>query len=708
MKKILLGLVGLCALHTNVFAQWWESMGPSGGNVLSYVALNDYTVVGTSCGVYRVSPNDGAFYPHSQGMPAGNIQSMIEDDGVLIASIANKGLYRSVDGGVTWTLSRSGAYQQQGTFGSQNLLRLNDMTVARNTNGDSLYFSSDEGETWSSQYIPINMFNKVMSAGGNLYAYSNALGDGPSVYRSADLGQSWQAVNEGLAVGTFPGDFYTLGETLYLLAGHVYASTDNGLSWTQMTTELFSADFNPSWTLLHEGRFYAQNAGNNNVNITSWMPGEVGWQVYSEIPTQGNFYTFYTVGNVACFSRAENQYRKTSDAWEIFQIYGLNAAVINGIFAADNECFSTTNVEVRRISDTESVWSQNNPPNIPDNGSVLSSIVRVGDNLLLGRSSGILQIMRSADDGATWTAADLYNIAANARFLVSGERVFVYGSLGGEPFVFEANQLGEQVADLGSPFGWSDDQRLPDLVEHEGSLYALPTTATADFAQILKWNLDGGTFWLGNNTTINGEWFGARCITSWQGSLYLGMSDSGDWEGGVLRTDDTGFTWTSVSTGIEDVEVYRFLPSGDSLFAATDAGVYVLTSGSSTWESLTGNLPVSHVIDLARTDWYLYAQLLNGGVWRLSLTDEVSVSDVQIPKPTPVAYPNPSSGELYLRGLELGTYTIAWRDVHGRIIESEHVTDITQPLRTAELASGAYLLEVRRDGFRHTFKVLVN
>ena len=637
MKKILLGLAGLCAFHSGSFAQWWESMGPAGGNILSYVALDDYTLVGTTCGVYRVSSNDWAFYPHSQGMPAGNINSIIEDDGVLIASVVNKGLYRSVDEGVTWTLSRAGWYQQQSTFGSQNLLRLGDLTVARNNgNGDSLYFSSDEGETWQAQHIPINIVNKVMSAGGNLYAFSNALGDGPSVYRSADLGQTWQSVNQGLAVGTYPGDIYEIGETLYLLADHIYSSTDNGLTWTLVSTELFSANYFPSWILLHEGRFYAQNAGNDNVNIASWMPGEAGWQVYSEVPTQGNFYTFYTVGNTPFFSRAENQYRKTSENWEVFAVYGLNAQPLNHIFAAGDECLSTTNIEVRRISDTESVWAQNNPANIPDNGSNLASIARVGNNMLLGRSSGILQIMHSADDGATWTAADLYNIAATARFLVSGERVFVYGSLGGEPFVFEANQLGEQVADMGSPFGWSFDQRLPDLVEHEGSLYALPTTATADFAQILKWNLDGGTFWLENNTTINGEWFGARCITSWQGSLYLGMTDSGDWEGGVLRTDDTGFTWTSVSTGIEDVEVYRFLPSGDSLFAATDAGVYVLTSGSSTWESISGNLPVDHVIELARTDWYLYAQLFNGGVWRLSLTDEVGVSDVQNPKPTPV------------------------------------------------------------------------
>ena len=63
---------------------------------------------------------------------------------------------------------------------------------------------------------------------------------------------------------------------------------------------------------------------------------------------------------------------------------------------------------------------------------------------------------------------------------------------------------------------------------------------------------------------------------------------------------------------------------------------------------------------------------------------------------------------MYLRGLDMGTYAIAWRDVHGRIIQSERVTDITQPLRTSGLASGAYLLEVRNEGFRHTFKVFVN
>jgi hypothetical protein len=125
--------------------------------------LNDQTLVGSACWIYRTTNGGANFYDHSQGIPSGKIISTVNDDGVLIACIESKGLYRSTDLGVTWTLSRPGTYLRQDGFGQQNLLLLNGMCVARNYgSGDTLYFSNDNGLSWQLQTFDNPLFNNMM------------------------------------------------------------------------------------------------------------------------------------------------------------------------------------------------------------------------------------------------------------------------------------------------------------------------------------------------------------------------------------------------------------------------------------------------------------------------------------------------------------------------------------------------------------------
>jgi photosystem II stability/assembly factor-like uncharacterized protein len=709
----LLGAFLLLANYSS--AQWWQSMGPAGGSILSHVELANHTLVGTSCGIYRTSDNGDTFYEHSQGIPSGDIISMIEDDGVIIACIRNKGLYRSTDGGVTWSLSRAGNYLRQDTFAEQDLLRLDGMTVARNYGtGDSLYFTSDEGLTWTVRHINNSLFNNVISAGGHLFTYSLSLGAEAGVYRSSDMGQSWQFSQEGLDGGTYPANIYEINGTLYLLDDHVYSSTNEGVSWTQETSQLLpglgGVSNSPVWSILHDGRFYCQNGGNFNVQVASWAPGEAGWQAISEIPTAGNTQTFYSTGSTVCLSRIEGQFRKAPTAWETYQPFGINGTAINGLFASGNSCLTTTDSQIRQIDDQESVWSLNNPASLPDN-LALNAIVKSGNNLLLGRQNtfGALDIMRSIDDGVTWAqASSTFNLAPESRFFEGENELYVFGELGGTPYVIGLDQSGVITTDYASPFGWTFDDYTADLTENDDNLYALTTGINQAFSKILRWELEGGTFWNTAVTQIDGMFFGARCLTTWQGKLYLGLSDTDDWDGGVRWSEDGGVTWTTVNDGIEGVEVNRFLASGDSLFAATKSGVYVLASGTTMWEEISGNLPVADIIDLSRSDWYLYARLENGGAWRLSLSDEVNIAENPSVNDGARSFPNPTNGTVYISGLAPGTYHVKWYDAMGKFLRSEAITRVNQPLDVSEFAPGNYVVHIESSDYRHSIKVTVN
>lgn len=697
-------------------AQWWQTNGPAGGSIYSHLSINGETLLGTSCGIYRTSDGGTTFYEHSIGMPAGNVMSMIEDDGVLIACVMSRGLYRSDDGGIHWELSRAGNYLRQDGFGQQKLLRVGDKTVARNySSEDSLYYTSDEGLTWEALAINNSLFNNLMSAGGNLYTYSNTLGSEVGLYRSTDFGQTWQFSNEGIPADSYPAEIYEVNGILYLLSDFIYSSIDNGLTWSQNSTVALpslSGDYNyfPEWTLLHEGRFYCQNGGNFNVQVATWMPGEPGWQIIPEIPTIGNAFTFYVIGNTPCLSRLENQFRRGINTWETFQPWNINTTQINGLFGSGVECISTSaQDDIRSIDDTESNWQLQNPMNISDEYIDLYSIVRTGENILMGVTNafGVLDVYYSANNGSTWINSAIFDITPDSRFLANPNGAYIYGGLAGEPHVYGVDQTGAQSFDYGSPYGYTFDDKTVDLVMHDGDLYALTTNDDIQFSKILVWDLEGGTYWTIAADKIDNLFFGARCLASWQGDLYLGLGATGDWNGGVLQSADNGETWTSADSGIEGIEVNRFLTAGDSLFAATNRGVYLKTSDAASWENLSGNLPVGDIAELARTNWYLYARLANGGVWRLSLSDEVGISAWETITNQVVTYPNPCHDELFLKGLQDEQYLSVWFDSQGKIAKQEILSYNSQSLNTSDLAPGQYMLQLQKKGHQYSFIIVV-
>ena len=101
-----------------------------------------------------------------------------------------------------------------------------------------------------------------------------------------------------------------------------------------------------------------------------------------------------------------------------------------------------------------------------------------------------------------------------------------------------------------------------------------------------------------------GKWMSRVVASAYKlGTVYLtqnGKRDD-DFTPYVWKSTDYGKTWTSIATGVPvgPVNVIREDPvRADILYVGTDMGVYVTTDGGKTWMALGANLPTAYVHDL--------------------------------------------------------------------------------------------------------------
>ncbi|MFZ4380418.1 MAG: WD40/YVTN/BNR-like repeat-containing protein [Sandarakinorhabdus sp.] len=544
----------------------------------------------------------------------------------------DRGVYRTRDGGKTWNK----VLFVNDTLGAADLeFQADDprvlyaamwhgirrpWTITSGSADGGLYKSADGGETWSKLGggLPTGLFGRAnlgvsAAAPNRLYALIEAK-PGMGLYHSDDFGKSWKLVNSEERLTTRPFYYSTLGvdpnnaDVVFVGNEGWFRSVDGGKRFTVQNTP--HGDNHDVWINPKNSMIMVQsNDGGANVSLD----GGKSWSGQANQPTA-------------------EMYQVTVDNQFPYRIYGAqqdNTTVIipsqalgDGLaFRAGPGC--ETGPSIPKIDDPMIVWggckgqfsrldlrtNQNegqywigseslygsHPKNLRFRFQRVASmdVSPVEPNTIY---YGSQYVHRSRDGGVNWEVISP-DLTANPpeRQLASGD-----------PITIDAT--GEEV--YSTVYAISESKVKP------GVIWAGSNDGLIHVTQ------DGGKSW--KNITPKGLPPGGRVQNIEPGVRDAGTAYVaiyryllGDFAPYLYRTDDYGQTWTKLTDGRngiaadEPTRVVREDPERPGLlYAGTEFGIYVSFDRGAQWQSFQNDLPATPVTDirLAHGDLVLSTQ----------------------------------------------------------------------------------------------------
>ncbi|HMF08337.1 MAG TPA: glycosyl hydrolase, partial [Thermoanaerobaculia bacterium] len=536
---------------------------------------------------------------------------------------AERGIFRSKDGGKTWTKvlfvdDKTGASDLSMDPNNPRVLYAGFWQVVRHPwelvsggPGSSLWKSTDGGDTWKrleakdDNGLPEGMWGKVgVSASqarpGRLFALIEAKKGG--LFVSEDGGEKWKHVNDEHKIRERAW-YYTWvyldtknADTLYVPNVGMHKSTDGGKSFSSMRVP--HGDNHDMWIDPDDSsRMILSNDGGATISFN----GGRTWSTQDNQPTA----QFYRVAT-------DNQFP--------YWVYGSqqdnsSVGIPSGV---PGEGIDVT--DWHPVGGGESGWIAPDPnnPNIVYAGEYGGQITRYDHKTRQARE--IMSWPQLADGHAS---KDLkYRFQWNAPILISPNDPKV---------LYHASQIVLRSRDGGE--NW--EEISPDLTRNDpskqgksGGPITIDVTGVELYDTIFalaESGLEKGVIWAGSddglvhvtrddgkswqNVTPKGipEWIQINAIDASPydaGGAYLAatMYKFDDFHPYLYKTTDFGKTWTKIVNGIPDnafTRVVRADPVRKGLlYAGTETGLYISFDDGASWQPFQRNLPVTPITDL--------------------------------------------------------------------------------------------------------------
>ena len=212
----------------------WNIIHKTSGYYLNQVLFTNPNT-GFAVGGQNISKtiDAGATWTTKTINTAGNITSICftDDKTGYVTAVPYGQIYKTIDGGNTWSLLVSGVFERY--FISISFIDAKTgFAVGYNNNTDGImYKTSDGGVSWTSaNNFNTNLFSIYFTSA----KIGFCVGSNGSIYRSSDLGKTWTLVNSG-STDSLRSVYFADDNIGYIggLAGTILKSTDAGITWTK-------------------------------------------------------------------------------------------------------------------------------------------------------------------------------------------------------------------------------------------------------------------------------------------------------------------------------------------------------------------------------------------------------------------------------------------------------------------------------------------
>ena len=556
--------------------------------------------------------------------PANPSVVYVAAEGRLWGPGKERGVYKTTDGGRTWTQSLSinddtgvsdiamDPHSPDTLYAAAYERRRTPFGYNGGGPGSAIYKTTDGGATWKklTKGLPYNDGGDTGRIGLAIYlrnpniVYALVQHPKGGIYRSDDKGESWTRMSE-----TNPRPSYysqvridpSNDLRIWVLGAPLQYSEDGGKTFVTTRGARIHGDYHGMW--IDPANSNHMIAGTDGGIHWSWDSGR-SWDYINTIPL-GQFYEigldmrtpWWVCGglqdNGSWCGPSSTPYQEgiTNDDW--FRVGGGD-----GFYAAVDPTDSTTvytesqdgNISRRDTRTTESrfirpYFKEGDPPyRFQWNSPVIISAhdhntIYYGGNFLF----------KSTDRGDTWT-----KLGGDLTTGVDRGKLPILGKVGDKDTLSRND-------------GVQDYPTITTVSESPASSSVLWVGTDDGNLQVSR---DGGQTWKNVSDRVPGVPKGtyvSRVVAARasEGAAYVTFDGhrSNDFSVYLFMTTDYGETWTSISNGLPanrgTLHVIREHPRNPNLlFAGTEYGVFVSFDRGANWQSLKANLPTVPVDDI--------------------------------------------------------------------------------------------------------------